>query len=790
MEALEKYFDHVIEKKSVSLHTPAPPPPPPPLPESEGGPSPIAGVLRRWYIVVAVFLIICGAGLPAIWLLVEPLYSVTGAIRVDPILTSILSGETEDYGGTQVFNSFMNTQAAMVTSANVLERVADDVSGKNLSFFEEESNDLVRRLKRKLEGANAKPQIVTILKEAILDEVIVAAADRQTQLIRVTMKSTKPQEAELIVNAFIRNYMAVEVSNSAQGEDQKLTVLENERKVLAEKLQSQRTAITQLAQEYGTAALDGRQNMMLQRVSSLLAELTRIEARRIGLEAQVQLLEQTKEQSAAPETLLKMRQDYINSDPTVTALTTNIAQLDQTYIAASQTLTSTNPELERKAELLKALKARLEERKGEAGKTFDDMMTQEITKAGNQRLTNAKVELEQTKAYESRLREILTKEDSETIGLGRKQLTIQDLKDQQELTKQLYDTVSRRIQELEMERKRPARISIAYLADVSEIGDKRIKFSIALIFGGAACGMILAFLRDKADRRLHTPEDVFRRIGVLILGTTTSSHAVKAALLPGQIAEDYQTIRANLGLLNDEGMPKKVVVTSPGMQEGKTTFAINLATSMAKSGKRVLLIDGDLRKPDIGYLLNLPRGSRGLQDVLMGRELDQVVWSAPSTGLDVLAADSRNASDAYELLASPLTAQRINMVSQRYDHVIIDAPPALAFPDALIWAKLADAVILTSFAGQTTAQDLKAVMERLKQINVRVLGTILSNVQAGRGYYRYGYSYYYSRNAHSKRSEKQAQARASMLMPTQSGEDNPNTTDSANTHEQQPPQNR
>lgn len=790
MEALEKYFDHVIEKKSVSLHTPTPPPPPPPLPESEGGPSPIAGVLRRWYIVVAVFLIICGAGLPAIWLLVEPLYSVTGAIRVDPILTSILSGETEDYGGTQVFNSFMNTQAAMVTSANVLERVADDVSGKNLSFFEEESNDLVRRLKRKLEGANAKPQIVTILKEAILDEVIVAAADRQTQLIRVTMKSTKPQEAELIVNAFIRNYMAVEVSNSAQGEDQKLTVLENERKVLAEKLQSQRTAITQLAQEYGTAALDGRQNMMLQRVSSLLAELTRIEARRIGLEAQVQLLEQTKEQSAAPETLLKMRQDYINSDPTVTALTTNIAQLDQTYIAASQTLTSTNPELERKAELLKALKARLEERKGEAGKTFDDMMTQEITKAGNQRLTNAKVELEQTKAYESRLREILTKEDSETIGLGRKQLTIQDLKDQQELTKQLYDTVSRRIQELEMERKRPARISPAYWADISEIGDKRIKFSIALIFGGAACGMILAFLRDKADRRLHTPEDVFRRIGIPILGTTTSSHAVKAALLPGQIAEDYQTIRANLGLLNDEGMPKKVVVTSPGMQEGKTTFAINLATSMAKSGKRVLLIDGDLRKPDIGYLLNLPRGSRGLQDVLLGRELDQVVWSAPSTGLDVLAADSRNASDAYELLASPLTAQRINMVSQRYDHVIIDAPPALAFPDALIWAKLADAVILTSFAGQTTAQDLKAAMERLKQINVRVLGTILSNVQAGRGYYRYGYSYYYSRNAHSKRSEKRAQARASMLMPTQSGEDNPNTTDSANTHEQQPPQNR
>lgn len=790
MDALEKYFDHVIEKKSVSLHTPAPPPPPPPLPESEGGPSPIAGVLRRWYIVVAVFLIICGAGLPAIWLLIKPLYSVTGAIRVEPILTSILSGETEDYGGTQVFNSFMNTQAAMVTSANVLERVADEVSGKNLTFFEEESNDLVRRLKRKLEGANAKPPIVTILKEAILDEVIVAAADRQTQLIRVTMKSTKPQEAELIVNAFIRNYMAVEVSNSAQGEDDKLTILQGEQGVLATKLDSYRASISQLAKEYGSKKLVGRYDMNLQRVANLMTSLTQVEARRIYLQVQVRVLGLTQEETIPPQEMVNMREDYINKDPAVGALTTHIVVLDQEIIAAKQMLAENNPQIKQKEELLEALRSRLDEQKKKAGETFDRLMAKEVASSGSKKLLNLKEEFKQTEAHEKELRDLLAKEDSQTIDLGQKDLAIQDLQDQLGLTKELYDTISKRIQELEMERKRPARISRAYWADISEIGDKRIKFSIAIIFGGAACGMILAFLRDKADRRLHTPEDVFRRIGVPILGTTTSSHAVKAALLPGQIAEDYQTIRANLGLLNDEGMPKKVVVTSPGMQEGKTTFAINLATSMAKSGKRVLLIDGDLRKPDIGYLLNLPRGSRGLQDVLSGREFDQVVWSAPSTGLDVLAADSRNASDAYELLASPLTAQRINMVSQRYDHVIIDAPPALAFPDALIWAKLADAVILTSFAGQTTAQDLKAAMERLKQINVRVLGTILSNVQAGRGYYRYGHNYYYSRNAHSKRSEKQAQARATMLMPTQSGEDNPNTTDSANTHEQQPPQNR
>lgn len=773
MNTLEKYIDHMIERKPPNLY-----PPPPPVSEGASTLGLIAGVLRRWYIAVATFVLMCVIGLSAIWLLIEPLYSVTGAIRVAPILMNILSGE-KDSGGISNYESFVNTEAQRITSSQVVERVADDLSGKKLSFLEDETAEPVKKLRRKLDGT--KPQPVTILKEAIFNGVITAEFNRRTELIKVTMKSLYPQEAEQIVNSFIRNYMAVEVASSTDKEGQNLNVLENERKVLAEKLQSQRTAITQLAHEYGTVALTGRQDMMLQRVSSLLSELTKVEARKIGLETQVQLLEQAPEQTTSPEDLIRMREEYISRDPTVASMTANIAQLDQAYVVASQILTPTNPELAQKAELLKTLKEHLEERKKEAGESFNGIMTKEIDKANDQKLTNAKTELEQVEVYENRLREILTKEDSETVGLGRKQLTIQDLQDQLNLTKQLYDQVNRRIQELEMERKRPARISVEHMADVSEIRDKRIKYSIALIFGAAACGMLLAFLRDKADRSLRTPDDVVRRLGIPILGTTTGPRTVKAALLPAHITEDYQTIRANLGLLN-EGMPKKVVVTSPGIQEGKTTFAINLATSIAKSGKKVLLIDGDLRKPDIGYLLNLPRGCRGLQDVLSGREFDHVVWSIPSTGLDVLSADSRNAADAYELLILPLTAQQINTISQRYDHVIIDTPPVLAFPDAFVWAKLADAVILTSFAGQTTAEDLRTATERLKQINVRILGIVLNNVQAGHGYYRYGYNYYYSQGANPQAKTRRSQrtrTKAKVLLPL----DNADIIDSENPEE-------
>jgi succinoglycan biosynthesis transport protein ExoP len=415
--------------------------------------------------------------------------------------------------------------------------------------------------------------------------------------------------------------------------------------------------------------------------------------------------------------------------------------------------------------LLSAFQSRLEEKRRETAKSFDDMVSEQIQKVGKDKLLDVKNNLEQTKVYENRLKEVLAEEDSRTIELGRKQLKIQDLQFQLQLDEEMYDTVRRRIRELEMERKRPARVSVAYYADVSNNIDKRAKYSTALFFGALACGMMLAYLRDKADKSLHSPDDVAKRIGMKIIGTTTSSHTIKPVLLSRQIAADFQTIRANLGLLNGGGMPKILAITSPGPQEGKTTFAINLAISLSKSGKKVLLIDGDLRKPDIAHFLNLPNGARGLQDLLFGKNSDQAIYSMPSIGLDVLAADSRNIADAYELIASPLTAQYISFASKNYDHVIIDTPPMLTFPDAMVWAKIADAAILTSFAGHTTAIDLRETKMRLAQINVRLLGTVLNNVRAGHSYYRYGYNYY-TQNDKPRKNNRRVNTK--LLLPIES----------------------
>jgi receptor protein-tyrosine kinase len=203
---------------------------------------------------------------------------------------------------------------------------------------------------------------------------------------------------------------------------------------------------------------------------------------------------------------------------------------------------------------------------------------------------------------------------------------------------------------------------------------------------------------------------------------------------------------------------------------------------MSRSGKKVLLIDGDLRKPDIADMLGIPVGSRcGLQDVLLGEEFDKAVYTIPSTGLDVLISDSQSRINGYELLASPGTRQCIDMLSQYYDHVIIDTTPILAFPDALIWATIGDAVILVSYAGHTTTTDLKEAKDRLTQINVKVLGTVLSNVQSE-------YSYFHSdlvRYAHYAKSRGGIRRRKrTQFVNMQSIEDNSDNSTTSELNQQ------
>lgn len=441
------------------------------------------------------------------WYLPKRVYEVAGALRVAPV---IVQRGTDDRGVVTLYKSFMNTQAEMIMSTRVVQRVADDLAEKNLTFFEDYGGGISARSRRKADEGVMTTGPAEVLKQAIRNGVIEASAVVNTELIKVTMRSANPEEARQIVDSFISNYMAVSVSAAAMSDDQGLRVLEDERKILEMKLKISRDQIKQLSREYGTTMLGERQEVILRRVTALQGELTEIEASRIRLEGEVQSLEKGRDESLVRgvQEVQSGREDYINSDALVGSLARRIADIKVDLAVAETEESAENPAVKQKVKALDALKSRLQKRKEEVGKAFDEMATKREAEALAQNLTKAKVELEQIMAHEKRLREMLAKEDSKAIEFGRKELDIQELQDQLELDKEIYDIVRRRIIKLEIERKRPERISVAYYADIVSVqsfGGIRFKAAIAVLLSALVCSLLLAIIVGKSGRKSSTP---------------------------------------------------------------------------------------------------------------------------------------------------------------------------------------------------------------------------------------------------------------------------------------------
>jgi len=709
---------------------------PPSVPADNGL---MMAVLRRWRTMIVVSILIGLAGAAVVVMSVKQKFQATAAIRVSPVIPSILLSESQVPGVVPMYRNFMNTQADLMTSDKVIQRVTDDLVDKNLFLFEK-TNFGIKSLQEEGQLTVAEtldPAIV--LKEALNRGILKVTSEKESELIKITMTGTSPKEITRIVNSFLDAYMAVVVSNETDEENQKLNLLQGKQRSLAEKLAEQRAEIREMAEEYGTEALEERQEMMLQRVADIQAELTRAQMEKITLEAKTQLLEKPQLEPITPEELMKLRHDYVNTDLMIQNLTFSIIELQQTLVNEEQVLSASNPKLERKKEALDKLKKQLDGRREELAESFDRMLAEEVVKSDINQLGRLKADLKRTDVYVKRLESMLENEDHQTIELGRKQLAIQYLQSQLGVTKELYDTIQRRIQELQMERKRPGRISIAYYANTMPMPTRKFQYFAVIGFMALGSGVGFAYLKDKADQRLHTPDDVTKGIGIRLVGTTTRATDVKKTLLLKRVADEYRTICANIGLFNGAGIPRKLTVTSPGPEEGKTTLAINLATNIARVGKTVLLIDGDLRKPDITNLLKLAPRKNSLEELLLGKDIDEVVCRTSLPGFDVLTANCRNSSDIYKLVSQPETAQVIDILAHKYDHVIIDAPPVLAVYESLLWAKMCDAVLLTTFADRTASPDLRATIERLNQIDVKILGTVLGNVSIEYCYNPYAY---------------------------------------------------
>jgi receptor protein-tyrosine kinase len=206
------------------------------------------------------------------------------------------------------------------------------------------------------------------------------------------------------------------------------------------------------------------------------------------------------------------------------------------------------------------------------------------------------------------------------------------------------------------------------------------------------------------------------------------SERLVTVLDPTEVAsEAYRTLRTRFMYARFGTPPKVVLITSPGRAEGKSTVCANLGVVLAEAGKETLIIDGDLRKPDLHEIFDVPN-QLGYVNVLSDERILSEIWTEPLPRLKVATAGPIPPNPA-ELLSSARFAQLLDEARRLFDHVLIDSPPTESVSDPMIVAAQADAVMLVFNAQVTRKVSLRRAVHGLEAVGANVLGTVMNNVE-------------------------------------------------------------
>lgn len=280
-------------------------------------------------------------------------------------------------------------------------------------------------------------------------------------------------------------------------------------------------------------------------------------------------------------------------------------------------------------------------------------------------------------------------------------------------------------------------------APISPSTKRNTALSLAL---GLLAGVILVFARDRYNNKVRDDVEILGVTDAPVLASVPSDGLLKERGLidfssgATLAAESYRKLRTNLSFTSVDRPFRRIIVTSALEAEGKTTTAINLAAALAETGQRVVLVDADLRRPqvnhrtgrmgDVGFT-NYLKGDGGMNDLLQPTDVENF-W--------VLASGPKPPNPA-ELLGSKRAGEAIEELSAHFDYVIIDTPPLLPVTDAAVIARWADGVLLVARANQTRLPNIASSIEQLDAVQATLIGLVLTDVPTRGGAYKYGYTY-------------------------------------------------
>jgi capsular exopolysaccharide synthesis family protein len=366
-----------------------------------------------------------------------------------------------------------------------------------------------------------------------------------------------------------------------------------------------------------------------------------------------------------------------------------------------------------------------------------------------------KAEEELSRQYQDKLRLVM--------GINYKSADLLRLTAELDARKGMVSRLQQRIYELRVQNQTEQVVNLIEVWEPPRVADwpsfpRKNRTMAVAIAAGALIGAGLALLRDRLDGRMRSIEEIQTVIGLPILGVvpvmtgrrTAIARAMAVHLDPhSPVAESYRTIRTAVYFGANGAACRTLLITSPEPGDGKTTSASNLAIAIAQTGRSVLLLDADFRKPTQHKNLDI-KDAVGLSSVLAGREpLERAIQRTGVEGLDILPCGPIPANPS-EILNSREFGELVDSLASRYDHIVFDSPPVNSVTDARILGAVCDATILILRADKSTRKAGEHARNALLAVGARILGAVVNDAPHSRGYEVYGGSYYGAVDVHPR----------------------------------------
>lgn len=678
---------------------------------------------RRWFPAVCVFTAtVTAASLYAMTR--KPSYRAEGSIMIKTNRTSSLTGLAEDLGRLEALtqnNNPLDTQARIVTSNPVIEQT--------------------------IRALNLRDETGKFLPTPALAGGLTVEGIKGSDILTISYTDRNPEKATNIVNTVIEKYIQHNIKENQNEAETVRKFLEAQKPKAEKAVEEAELSLRQFKEKYKVIVLTEQATASVGAISKLEEQINQIQARLVDVVARLQELR--AQVQVEPEQAVTSVE--LSQAPGVQKVLAQLQELESQLETESTRLEPEHPTIVNLQEKIAALKGLLEKR------------TQEI--AGTQQVKQSNLQVGQLR---QNLIADITRAEAERVGLEKQRVILyQQLnfyrqranilprleQTQRELERKLkaaqttYETLLTKREEIRVaeNQKIPnARIVSQALVPDSSIGPKKNLFIIGGTAAGVLLGLMTAFGLDLIDRSVKTVKEAREVLRYTLLGVIPSlsrngkygsSVAGLDRYLPKIIGRDvphfpfgnaYQILQANLKFLGSDKPIKSIVVTSSVAKEGKSEVAANLAVAMAQVGRRVLLVDADMRHPMQHHIWEMTNAV-GLSNIIVDQVNINSAVQEVMPNLDVLSSGVVPPNPVALLDSQRMETLLGNCINE-YDFVIFDTPALAGTVDAAVLSDITDGILLVVRPGVVDLNSANAAKDYLIQSGQKVLGLVINGV--------------------------------------------------------------